>query len=154
MQASCLQPLTRYRFVAKIVVKQNLRIDIARQRHMSTHSSSTIDSGYILSLPKLPNPATTDPAYQRLLSWYLPKRLLDRLEPRLEQFGQAAVSDAINQWISNAERDPPYVKPRNIWGEKYPYDRLVTSEGWKQLGRWGISSGYFSTVCSMTYMSS
>lgn len=101
---------------------------------------STIDSGFILSLPKLQNPAS-DVAYQRLLAWYLPQPLLNNLRPRLEKFGDEAISDHINEWISTAERDQPYVKSRNVWGEKYPHDRLVTSEGWKQLGRWGILNG-------------
>ena len=102
---------------------------------------STIDSGFILSLPKLENPATFDQAYQRLLAWYLPGNLLHKIKPRLETFGEEAISDRTNELISNAEREQPYVKSRNVWGEKYPYDKLVTSEGWKQLGRWGIRNG-------------
>ncbi|KAK3721781.1 hypothetical protein LTR37_002946 [Vermiconidia calcicola] len=113
----------------------------ASGQHQSNLSPSTIDSGYILSLPKLPNPATSDPAYQRVLAWYLPTSVLDELQPRLEKFGEEAVSDRINEWISNAEREPPYVKTRNVWGENYAHDRLVTSEGWKRLGEWGISNG-------------
>ena len=111
-------------------------------RSPSTTNPSTIDSGYILSLPKLPNPVTSDPAYQRVLAWYLPSDVLDKIRPRLEKFGEEAVSDQVNEWISNAERQQPYVKSRNLWGEKYPHDRLVTSEGWKRLGEWGIKNGY------------
>ena len=108
----------------------------------STVTPSTIDSGFILSLPRLPNPATSDPAYERVLKWYLPQSEYERLQPRLEKFGEEAVSDQINEWISNAETQQPYVKSRNVWGEKYVKDRLVTSEGWKKLGRWGIGNGY------------
>lgn len=119
----------------------------------STRLPSTTDAGFILSLPRLPNPSTSDPAYQRILSWYLPEPTLGKLRPRLERFGEEAVSDKINEWISNAERDPPYVKSRNIWGEKYPHDRLVTSEGWKRLGEWGIRNGYANdSVLSDTCM--
>ena len=120
------------------------------QGHETTSlKPSTIDSGFILSLPKLPNPATSDPAYERILSWYLPKDLLELLQPRLEKFGEEAVSDQINEWISNAETQQPYVKSRNLWGEKYPHDRLVTSEGWKRLGEWGIRNGYaIKSICS------
>ena len=113
-------------------------------KHRSAATPSTIDSGFILSLPKLPNPATSDPAYQRVLEWYLPTQVLDKFRPRLEKFGEEAVSDKINGWISNAESQHPYVKSRNLWGEKYPHDRLVTSEGWKRLGEWGIRNGYNS----------
>ena len=119
--------------------------------HHLTPKPSTIDSGFILSLPKLPNPATSDPAYQRVLEWYLPTTILDKLQLRLEKFGEESVSERINEWISNAESQQPYVKSRNLWGEKYPHDRLVTSEGWKRLGEWGIKNGYVTediTVCS------
>ncbi|KAK5175206.1 uncharacterized protein LTR77_000343 [Saxophila tyrrhenica] len=102
---------------------------------------STIDSGFILSLPRLPNPATSDPAYKRILDWYLPLQVLEKLWPRLEKFGGEAVSDRINDHISDAEKHPPYVKTRNVWGTKYPHDRLVTSEGWKRVGDWGIQNG-------------
>lgn len=102
---------------------------------------STIDTGLILSIPQLPNPATSDLAYQRVLQCYLPSAVLEKLRARLEYFGEEAISDQVNAWISDAERDQPYVKSRNVWGEKYLYDRLVTSHGWKELGRWGISNG-------------
>lgn len=119
----------------------NAAIQQQRHRYQSTLQPSTIDTGYILSLPPLPNPATSDNAYQRLLSWYLPPDLLQNLQPRLEKFGDEAVSNQINEWVSNAERQQPYVKTRNVWGAKYASDRLVTSHGWKELGRWGIRNG-------------
>jgi hypothetical protein len=101
-------------------------------RNQSTSSPSTIDSGFILNPARLPNPATSDPAYRRILQWYLPASVLDKLWPRLEKFGNEAVSDEINRWIADAEKNQPYVKSRNVWGLQYPYDRLVTSEGWKR----------------------
>jgi len=67
--------------------------------------------------------------------------VLDKVRPQLETFGEEAVSDQIHEWISNAEGQPPYVKSRNVWGEKYAYDRLITSLGWKALGRWGAKHG-------------
>jgi hypothetical protein len=114
---------------------------MAQRRPLATSTPSTIDTGFILSLPKLPNPLTSDRAYQRILSWYLPEPVLDRVLPQLNTFGQEAVSDRVNEWISNAERQQPYVKTRNVWGEKYSHDRLVTSQGWKELGKWGAKNG-------------
>jgi hypothetical protein len=111
------------------------------RRQSTHHFPSTIDTGFILSLPKLSNPATSDPAYQRILKWYLPPAVFQQLWPRLEKFGDEAVSDRINEHISDAEKHPPYVKTRNVWGAKYPKDRLVTSEGWKRVGEWGIKNG-------------
>lgn len=102
---------------------------------------STTDSGYILSMPRLENPYSSDSSYQRILKWYLPPDVLEIVEPRLTKFAEEAVSDQIHEWIANAEREQPYIKSRNVWGGRYPADRLVTSTGWKRLGRWGIKNG-------------
>lgn len=115
----------------------------SRQQTTSASTSpSTTDTGFILSLPRLPNPATSDPAYQRVLQWYLPPSIYATLQPRLEKFGAESISDRVHEWIGNAEKQQPYVKTRNLWGERYPHDRLVTSDGWKQVGAWGIKNGY------------
>ena len=107
---------------------------------------STVDSGYILSLPPLENPYRSDTSYQRILSAYLPPTILSIVEPRLVKFAEEAVSNEIYEWISNAEKEQPYVKTRNVWGARYAYDRLVTSHGWKQLGKWGAKNGYCRTI--------
>lgn len=111
-------------------------------RSMATMKPSTIDSGYILAPTSLQNPLTSDSAYQRILSWYLPPSILKTLTPRLARFGDEAISDETHALISNAERQQPYVKTRDVWGNKYAYDRLITSQGWKELGKWGASNGY------------
>ncbi|KAK4895090.1 hypothetical protein LTR27_006696 [Elasticomyces elasticus] len=97
------------------------------------HSPSTVDTGFILSLPPLPNPATSDPAYQRVLTWYIPEPFLKQVLPQLEAFGKEAVSPQINELISDTERQQPYIKDRNVWGGKV--NRLVTSTGWKELAK-------------------
>ena len=33
------------------------------------------------------------------------------------------------------------MKKYNVWGQRYGYDKLVTAEGWKQLGKWGAKNG-------------
>lgn len=103
---------------------------------------STVDSGFILSLPPLQNPYTSDSSYKRILEAYVPPKVLNVVEPRLTKFAGEAISDEVYEWISNAEREQPYVKTRNVWGARYPFDRLVTSHGWKQLGKWGARNGY------------
>jgi hypothetical protein len=102
---------------------------------------STADSGFILTLPPLQNPYTSDSSYKRVLSAYLPSKVLKTVEPRLTKFADEAISDEVYEWISNSEREQPYVKTRNVWGARYPFDRLVTSHGWKQLGKWGAKNG-------------
>lgn len=63
------------------------------------------------------------------------------IESDLTKFAEEAISDQIRNWVANAETQLPYVKSHNVWGQRYDYDRLVTSEGWKQLGKWGAKSG-------------
>lgn len=102
---------------------------------------STADTGFMLSIAPLEHPYLSDPFYQRVIEWYLPRDVLDTVKPRLVQFGKEAISDQVHEWVANAERDQPYVKTRNVWGQKYERDRLVTSLGWKELGRWGSRNG-------------
>ena len=102
---------------------------------------STVDSGFVLQPEQLENPFTADPSFSRVLSQYLPGSVLQKLTPSLRRFGSEAVSPETYAWISNAERQQPYVKQYNIWGQRYPVDRLVTSHGWKEVGKWGIRRG-------------
>lgn len=74
-------------------------------------------------------------------SGYLPSSTLDNIQPQLRQLGEEAVSDQIREWSADAERNQPYVKGYNVWGQRFDYDKLVTSEGWKQLGKWGARHG-------------
>lgn len=69
------------------------------------------------------------------------------MESQFITLGAEAVSENVREWSSDAERTQPYVKSYNVWGKRYDYDRLITSEGWKQLGHWGarrriVSAGY------------
>ncbi|KAG2416312.1 hypothetical protein HFD88_007527 [Aspergillus terreus] len=119
---------------------------------MSKLTPSSADEGYFLSVPPLPNPADSDAVFQRILQWYLPSGVLSKVNPSLSRFGADAVSEQINGWIGNAETQQPYVKGRNVWGSRYDRDRLITSEGWKQLGKWGLQNGnYIFSAASATY---
>lgn len=124
---------------------------------------ATADEGYFLTPSPLLNPEESDAVFQRILSGtrcnqsavkkqqgldanivaaYLPPDVLSSIKPNLNQFASEAISPQINGWIGNAETQQPYVKTRNVWGSRYDRDRLMTSEGWKQLGKWGLKNGY------------
>ena len=111
------------------------------QLSCSSMQPSTIDSGFVLQPNPLENPFAADPSFSRVLSWYLPPAVFQKLIPSLTAFGAEAISDETYSWISNAERQRPYVKQYNVWGQRYPVDRLVTSHGWKEVGKWGIRRG-------------
>ncbi|KIW91012.1 uncharacterized protein Z519_07906 [Cladophialophora bantiana CBS 173.52] len=108
---------------------------------MSPLKPSTVDSGFILVPPSLENPFTSDESYQRVLEWYLPSDILETVKRHLTIFAEEAISQEIHELISNAESQQPYIKTHNVWGARYPYDRLVTSYGWRELGKWGSKNG-------------
>ncbi|KAJ5143457.1 uncharacterized protein N7515_002244 [Penicillium bovifimosum] len=114
---------------------------------MSNPQPATVDTGSITEPGPLENTYTSDPSLERTLAWYLPSATLKSVQPHLTQLGAEAVSEQIREWSGDAERNVPYVKSHNVWGKRYDYDRLVTTEGWKQLGKWGarnriVSAGY------------
>jgi 2-succinyl-5-enolpyruvyl-6-hydroxy-3-cyclohexene-1-carboxylate synthase len=80
---------------------------------------STIDTGFMLSVPQLENPYTSDDSYQRVLEWYLPLSVLNTVRPKLSQFGEEAISEQIHQWVANAEKEQPYVKTHDVWGKPW-----------------------------------
>lgn len=75
------------------------------------------------------------------VSGHLPQDQLSKIAPNLTRFGSDAISKEMNSHIGNAEMQEPYIRTRNVWGARYDVDRLVTSTGWKELGKWGIKQG-------------
>jgi hypothetical protein len=71
--------------------------------------------------------------------------------PHLTRLGDEAVSAKIHEWSADAERNQPYVKGYNVWGERYGVDRLVTSEGWKRLGAWSAENGFVSPIFELVF---
>ncbi|CAG8933676.1 unnamed protein product [Penicillium salamii] len=118
---------------------------------MSPAQPATADSGSITEPLPLENTYTSDPSLQRALEWYLPSTTLQSVQPHLTRLGAEAISEQVREWSGDAERNVPYVKSHNVWGKRYDYDRLITTEGWKQLGKWGarnkiVSAGYDQTL--------
>lgn len=63
------------------------------------------------------------------------------ITPELAEFGDEVISEDIKEWNANAEKQQPYVKTHNVWGARYDVDKLITSDGWKNLRKWGASRG-------------
>lgn len=77
---------------------------------------------------------------------YLSAQHLTTLEPQLVRLGGEAVSEQIREWSADAEKNQPYVKGHNVWGERYDVDKLVTTEGWKRLTKWGGGHGFVALI--------
>ncbi|EAW12881.1 putative acyl-CoA dehydrogenase [Aspergillus clavatus NRRL 1] len=118
---------------------------------MDPAAHATADRGAITIPEPLQNTYTSDATLHRVLAWYLPSDINQSIQPNLTQLGEEAISPQIREWSADAERNQPYVKSYNVWGQRYDYDRLVTSEGWKQLGRWGARHGVVAIGYEPTY---
>lgn len=102
---------------------------------------ATTDSGFLLNPAPLSNPFTNDLAFQRVLACYVSPSTFTAIAPRLTKFAEEAISPEVNDWMANAERQQPYVKQYDVFGRRYDVDKLVTSTGWKEVGKWGIRNG-------------
>lgn len=64
------------------------------------------------------------------------------MTPELSAFGQEVLSKQILDWVTDAERNVPYLKGggRDAFGKRT--SELVVTEGWKRLQDFGIQNGY------------
>ncbi|KAL4950106.1 hypothetical protein BDW69DRAFT_202388 [Aspergillus filifer] len=114
-------------------------------------TSATATTGHFTRPAPLENTYVSDLALRRILEWYLPSQHLSTLTAQLTRIGDEAISERIKEWSADAERNQPYVKGYNVWGEKYDVDRLVTSEGWKRLKGWSAAHGVVALGYEDTY---
>jgi hypothetical protein len=72
---------------------------------------------------------------------FLPKSVIESITPELANFGDEILSKRIFGWVTDAERNVPYVRGggRDAFGRRT--SELVVSEGWRQLQNFGIENG-------------
>lgn len=74
-------------------------------------------------------------------SVFVPPNLLKETEPEISKLGQEVLSDEVFAWVTDAEKNLPYLRGngRDAFGK--PRSELVTSEGWRKLQEFGIERG-------------
>ncbi len=74
-------------------------------------------------------------------SVFLPQEVSDVVTSDLSSFGQEVLSKRIFDWVTDAERNVPYLKGsgRDAFGRRT--SDLVVSEGWRELQKFGIEQG-------------
>lgn len=132
--------------------------------------SSGADKGFFQQPPALPNQFYDDVTFQRCFKRenrplspssgerihtkqtnivFLPADLRDEIEPEVARLGQEVLTDRIFAWISDAERNKPYLKGsgRSAFGKWK--GELVTTEGWRRLQEFGFAKGQVisTTIC-------
>ncbi|KAF4784961.1 hypothetical protein HER10_EVM0001219 [Colletotrichum scovillei] len=106
---------------------------------------STSNTGFFQELPILPNQFFDDASFQRALRLFLPKDIIERVEVDIAQLGEDVLSDQIFSWITDSEKNKPYLKGsgRDSFGR--PTSELVVGEGWRSLQDFGIKKGIVAT---------
>ncbi|OBR07155.1 Acyl-CoA dehydrogenase [Colletotrichum higginsianum IMI 349063] len=106
---------------------------------------STANTGFFQELPVLPNQFFEDSSFQRVLRLFLPSDVVERVEVELAQLGEDVLSDRIFSWVTDSERNKPYLKGngRDAFGR--PTSELVVGEGWRGLQDFGIRKGIVAT---------
>ncbi|KAG9242254.1 very-long-chain acyl-CoA dehydrogenase [Calycina marina] len=104
-------------------------------------SPSSADAGTFMKVPELKNQYFDDTSLNRVLSLFLPIESRHVIAKDLERFGDEVMSPKVMDWVTDAERNVPYLKGsgRDAFGQRT--DELVTSQGWKNLQRMGLKEG-------------
>ncbi|KAM0518936.1 hypothetical protein ACHAPE_003926 [Trichoderma viride] len=104
--------------------------------------SSGADKGFFQHPPTLPNQFYDDVTFQRCFKLFLPADLRDEIEPEVARLGQEVLTDRIFAWISDAERNKPYLRGsgRSAFGKWK--GELVMTEGWRKLQEFGFAKGF------------
>lgn len=76
---------------------------------------------------------------------FLPSQIAAAARDEVSHLGEEVISERIFSWITDAERNKPYLKGsgRDAFGNWT--GELVTSEGWRQLQKFGIEKGMIAT---------
>jgi len=71
----------------------------------------------------------------------MPSALIQEVEPEMAQLGEEVISPQIYNYITDAERNLPYLRGsgRDAFGRQT--NELVTSEGWRKLQDFGKKNG-------------
>lgn len=106
----------------------------------ATPSSST--EGFFQQPPRILNQLADDAALQRAFTLFLPNQIRTEVLPDFQAFGDKVLSKQVLDWIADAEKNLPYIRPFDAWGRRH--DELVTSEGWRKLSAIGVQEGMVS----------
>ncbi|KAM3416253.1 hypothetical protein BST61_g7859 [Cercospora zeina] len=106
-------------------------------KHAKPPSSGT--AGFFQTPPALVSSFEDDVTLQRVFRFYLPSSTQQKVAPDLDRFSKLVLSPQIRAWGAEAERNTPYVKQHDDFGNRV--DELVTSAGWQELQKLGIKEG-------------
>ncbi|PTB69690.1 acyl-CoA dehydrogenase/oxidase C-terminal [Trichoderma citrinoviride] len=112
---------------------------------------SGANKGFFQPAPILPNQFYDDVSFRRCFKLFLPFSVITEVEAEVAALGRDVLSDEVFAWITDAERNKPYLKGsgRDAFGRLQ--GELVTGEGWRQLQKFGLSRGIVATGYDTPY---
>ncbi|KAL7937034.1 acyl-CoA dehydrogenase/oxidase C-terminal [Trichoderma chlorosporum] len=112
---------------------------------------SGANKGFFQPAPILPNQFYDDVSFRRCFKLFLPFSVITEVEAEVAALGRDVLSDEVFAWITDAERNKPYLKGsgRDAFGRWH--GELVTGEGWRELQKFGLSRGIVATGYDTPY---
>ncbi|KAK0619776.1 hypothetical protein B0T14DRAFT_431567 [Immersiella caudata] len=103
---------------------------------------SSSNTGFIQQPPILKNQFYDDVSLRRAVKLFIPPNVLERVEPEIAELGDQVLSQEIFDWITDAEKNLPYLRGsgRDAFGK--PKSELVVTEGWRKLQEFGLRKGF------------
>ncbi|KAM0198352.1 hypothetical protein ACHAPA_012340 [Fusarium lateritium] len=113
--------------------------------------ASGADKGFFQKPPILKNQFYDDLTFQRCFLLFLPRHIIQQVQAEVAALGDDVLSDQVFAWITDAERNKPYLKGsgRDAFGQ-WSGD-LVTGEGWRGLQDFGQSRGFVAAGYDTPY---
>ncbi|KAK0754624.1 acyl-CoA dehydrogenase/oxidase [Schizothecium vesticola] len=102
---------------------------------------SSANKGFIQAQPVLRNQFHEDATLQRVIKLFLPLALLNDVSAEISLLADEVLSPQIFDWVTDAERNLPYLRGngRDAFGRSR--SDLVVTEGWRKLQEFGLKKG-------------
>ncbi|KAI1911374.1 hypothetical protein LOZ61_003897 [Ophidiomyces ophidiicola] len=103
--------------------------------------ASSATAGFFQSPPVIESQIEDDRIFRRAVFLHLPNPMPQGILEDLTRLSRLVLSNQIQSYLADAERNQPSLKPLTTFGVENKYDSLVTSEGWRKLQDIGIAEG-------------
>ncbi|KAK5654882.1 hypothetical protein OQA88_6920 [Cercophora sp. LCS_1] len=102
---------------------------------------SSSNTGFIQTQPVIKNQYHDDISLKRVVKLSLPPAVLERVDTEISELGEEVLSQQIIDWVTDAEKNQPYLRGsgRDAFGR--PKNDLVVGEGWRGLQDFGFKKG-------------
>ncbi|KAG6026966.1 hypothetical protein E4U19_002334 [Claviceps sp. Clav32 group G5] len=91
--------------------------------------------------------ALEDESVKRCFNSFLSRQVISQAGPEVLSLGKNVLSDQVFAWVTDAERNEPYIKGSGRDAFGHWKGDLVTDEGWRNLKDFSIAKGMVATGC-------